>query len=180
MFVDTKAWQKYFVFVATNIILLRQNICHDKHTFVTTKDVFGHDKHVFVTRKVCLSQQNYICKKVLLWHTCFCCDKHVFVKTNIILLREAYICRDKRYVLLRQTHVKRADRGRICTIGCSVKIFDTNKWHFQYHFFHSWRKEKRNTRAHKQSRESLLLLMQHMANEGLFLETFFFFFNAYC
>ena len=33
------------LFVATNIILLQQKFCHNKHTFFMTKDVFFHDKH---------------------------------------------------------------------------------------------------------------------------------------
>ena len=46
-------------FVATNIILSSQNFCHDKHTFVVTKDLFCRDKHVcrdktFVTTKMIL------------------------------------------------------------------------------------------------------------------------------
>ena len=46
-------------FVATNIILSQQNFCHDKHTFVVTKDLFCHDKHIchdktFVTTKMIL------------------------------------------------------------------------------------------------------------------------------
>ena len=34
-------------FVATNTCLLRQKFCHDKHTFVATKDVFCLDKRMF-------------------------------------------------------------------------------------------------------------------------------------
>ena len=37
LFVMTAALAKYFV--TTNIILLQQTFCHNKHTFVTTKDV---------------------------------------------------------------------------------------------------------------------------------------------
>ena len=34
-------------FVVTKVCLSRQNdVCHDKHTFVATKDMFRHDKHV--------------------------------------------------------------------------------------------------------------------------------------
>ena len=46
------------IFVATKL-LLWQNFCHDKHTFVITKDMFCHDKHMFVVTKISLSWQNF-------------------------------------------------------------------------------------------------------------------------
>ena len=46
-------------FVATNLILFRQNIYRGKHTFDATKDVFCRDKHVcdktFVAAKMILA-----------------------------------------------------------------------------------------------------------------------------
>ena len=45
--------------VTTKIHLSQQNLCHNKHTFVVTKDAFFCDKRVFVTNV--LSQQKYIC-----------------------------------------------------------------------------------------------------------------------
>ena len=59
-FVTTKVCNKHM----TNRILLQQKFCHDKHTFVMTKDMFYQDKHV-------------------------CCDKRVFVVTKIILAAAA-------------------------------------------------------------------------------------------
>ena len=63
------------IFVATNIFLLRQNFCRDKHTFVATKDVF-FQKTCFVATKIilvaapandslllaCLSEWSYMAK----------------------------------------------------------------------------------------------------------------------
>ena len=46
-------WQQKY-FVMTNIILSQQMFCHDKHTFVATKDIFCHDKYVFVMTKLIL------------------------------------------------------------------------------------------------------------------------------
>ena len=44
------------MFVTTNIILLQQNFCCGKHTFVATKDMFCCDKHVsFVATKIILA-----------------------------------------------------------------------------------------------------------------------------
>ena len=60
-------------FVATKSCLLQQNICHDMHIFLTTKDPFCHDKHMFVATKVSLSQQK------------FCRNKHTFVMTKALL-----------------------------------------------------------------------------------------------
>ena len=37
-------------------MLVMTNICHDKHTFVVTKDAFCRDKHGFVMTKPLLRQ----------------------------------------------------------------------------------------------------------------------------
>ena len=39
---------------------MRQRFCHDKHTFVKTKDVFCHDKHVFVATNMLSQQQQKV------------------------------------------------------------------------------------------------------------------------
>ena len=66
------SWQKYFV--VTNIIFSWQNFCHNKHTFVVTRDNFFATKH--------LSQQAY-----------FCCDK----RCVFTCLSKQKFCRDKNY-----------------------------------------------------------------------------------
>ena len=65
-------------FVATNTCSSRQKNCHDKHTFVASKDVFCCHQHVFVTKEVSLS-------RVATKHV-FSRDKHVLVATKIILM----------------------------------------------------------------------------------------------
>ena len=72
-FVTSKllSWQ---IFVKTNMCLSWQQFCHDKHTFVMTKDMF-------VMTKVSLSRQN------------FCHDyKHTSVATK------AVFCHNKNYI----------------------------------------------------------------------------------
>ena len=49
-----------FVFCRDKIFLSQQTFCHDKHTFVATKDVFCLDKHVFVARKLLSRQNGYL------------------------------------------------------------------------------------------------------------------------
>ena len=62
-------------FVATNIFLSRQNVCCDKHNFVTTN---------FFPR---LSRQNYVCSRanIILSRQKFCPDKR-FVTANVIFV----------------------------------------------------------------------------------------------
>ena len=54
-------------FVATKVLLSRENFCRDqhnfvaakhKHTFFATKEVFCCNKHMFVATNTCLSRQN--------------------------------------------------------------------------------------------------------------------------
>ena len=82
-FVATKllSWQ---IFVATNTCLSNQKFCHNKHTFVMTKDVFCHDKHVLVMTKVSLSRQK-VCRDKRV-----CCNKYLssFVTTSIHLSQQ--------------------------------------------------------------------------------------------
>ena len=72
--------------------LSRQNLCRDKHVFVTTKHIFCRDESLLVATKL-LSLQNYVCcDKYLSWQT-FCRDKcsvapHIFVATKIILVAD--------------------------------------------------------------------------------------------
>ena len=73
----TKLLSRQKDFVATNIILSPQNFCHDKYTFVATKDVFCRDTHVFVATKVCFSHIFVATKHV------FCLDKHALVVRRI-------------------------------------------------------------------------------------------------
>ena len=65
-------------FVTTKICLSRQTFYHEKHTFVTTKDVFCWDKHVhmFVTTNTCLSWQNCFHDKRILMATPTCDSLH--------------------------------------------------------------------------------------------------------
>ena len=87
------------IFVATNIILLQQCFCHDKHTFVTTKVCLFvmTNKHTFVATNT--------------WQTEFCCNKSFvatsillsqrktcFIRTNTRLSRQTCICHDKTFV----------------------------------------------------------------------------------
>ena len=76
VFVATKLLLQQ-IFVVTNIILSWPNVCHDKHTFVTT--------HVCHDKTRLLSQQKYACQ-----NKAFCHDKHLLVTTNV--------CCDKCYV----------------------------------------------------------------------------------
>ena len=89
-----------FMFVATKLYLLQTHVCHDKsklsqqkfccdkHTFITTKDMFCRDTHVcfccdkskFVVTKHML-QQNYVC------HNKICHNKHTFVETKDMICR---------------------------------------------------------------------------------------------
>ena len=58
------------------IMFMCQKFCHDKHTFVATKDMFCRDKHRFVL-------------------TYFCHDKIMFVTTNVLSRHAHFFCRDK-------------------------------------------------------------------------------------
>ena len=51
---QTCVCQVKHMFVATNIILLRQKFCCGKRTFVATKDMFCCDKHMFAATKIIL------------------------------------------------------------------------------------------------------------------------------
>ena len=84
------SWQNTS-FVATKVYLLRQNFCHDKIMFVTTKYFLTtnicHDKHMFVMMKVLLWQA-YFCQDkrcVLSWQTCVFHNKSKLVMTNLLL-----------------------------------------------------------------------------------------------
>ena len=97
-------------FVATKAGLPRQNLstlsrkiflsrqtckfCHDKHTFVATKDVFCRDKRRVCRdkRRVCRDKHNFVGKGFVATKICLCGT----------LSREAYFCRDKRRALSRQ------------------------------------------------------------------------------
>ena len=65
--------------------LLGQRFCHDKHTFVATKDVFCRDKHVFVTTKVSLSWQNFCSDKLLSQ------QNTSYVMTKLLLWQKWYL-----------------------------------------------------------------------------------------
>ena len=46
-------------------LLLRQNLCRNKHTFVATKDVFCRDKHVFAAYHFC-RHKTFVATKMIL------------------------------------------------------------------------------------------------------------------
>ena len=109
------------IFVVTNIILLWQNVCHDKHTFVITNTCLSWQNTSFVTTKICLSRQS------------FCHNKHVLVATNVcrdksfvtpsILLSQQKTCFD---VLMWQTHVC---HDKNCTCGSPRQWYHTGHRH---------------------------------------------------
>ena len=74
-------------FNATNIILLRQNVCHvfcdDEIMLVATKLIFCRDKHNFAATNVLSRQEYFFATKVV-----FCRGKHVFVATKVSLSRQ--------------------------------------------------------------------------------------------
>ena len=81
------SWQN--IFVAAKLLSGQTHVCHNKHTFVMTKDVFCHDKHMFVATKESLLRQNFshnkimfVMTKIFLSQQRFCCDKHTFVTTK--------------------------------------------------------------------------------------------------
>ena len=80
--------QKY-VFVETNIILSRQNLCRDKLTFVATDTCLS--RQIFVAASILLSRQKKNKKKK---KKLFCREKQVFVATNTCLSRQNF-CREK-------------------------------------------------------------------------------------
>ena len=67
--------------IATNTCLSRQNVCRDKHTFVTTRSMFCRDKCVY-RNKTCHGKIMFAATKVLSWQKYVCCDKHT---TKMIL-----------------------------------------------------------------------------------------------
>ena len=91
------------IFVATNIILLGQKFCCNKHTFVVTNTCLSFQNTSFVVTKVCLSQQNYVCHnkyllrqkvchdKIFLSRLKFCRDKHIFVTTKMYFVATKFI-----------------------------------------------------------------------------------------
>ena len=104
VFVMTKLSSQQ-IFVATNIILLGQKFCCNKHTFVVTNTCLSFQNTSFVVTKVCLSQQNYVCHnkyllrqkvcrdKICLSRLKFCRDKHIFVTTKDLFCRnKIYTC----------------------------------------------------------------------------------------
>ena len=76
------------IFVATNIILSRQNFCRYKHTFVATNTCLSwHSKIMFLA--------TYNCDKYLSQKAQFCRNNFFFVTTSILLWRQTRVCRDK-------------------------------------------------------------------------------------
>ena len=100
---------------ATNTILLQQNFCRDKLTFIAINMFVLRQNTSFVATKVCSSWQNFYCDKHMFVMPNICHAKW-FVRTKIfyhdkimtkVLSQQGYFCCDKRHVLLRQTHVCR-------------------------------------------------------------------------
>ena len=84
---------------ATNIILLRQKFCRDKHTFVVTNTCLSRQNMSFVTTKVSWSRQTILQRHIFFsWQN----YKHTF-------------CRDKRRVLLRQTRLCHSKHAFVAT-----------------------------------------------------------------
>ena len=82
------------IFVATNVCLSRQKLCHDKHIFVAIN--ICDDKHnfvatnknlSFVTTKVCLAWQKLYASTKVCLSRCVCCDK--------VLSRQATLSRQE-------------------------------------------------------------------------------------
>ena len=70
----------------TNIILLRQKFCHDKHTFVTTNTLcFVATKHMF-----CRDKNMLVVTKRLSQQTLVCCDKS-FVAASILFHDKMFV-----------------------------------------------------------------------------------------
>jgi len=108
------------MFVATNILLSWQNICHDKHNFVVTK--------------VCLSWQNFFCNKhkYLSWQN-FCWDKNIFDKCcgkHTFVATKDTFCHDKHMFVVTKlspmihTSFYKLDR---MLESCTVSIFHLEK-----------------------------------------------------
>ena len=57
------------------LILQRQNFCHEKHAFVSTKDVFCRDKHAFVATKFIATKMILVAApasdKIHRWQNCW-------------------------------------------------------------------------------------------------------------
>ena len=87
------------IFLVTNIILLWENFCHGKLTFVMTNMCLSQLNMSFVMTKVCLSRQQFCSDRhvFVMTKVFFCHDKHNFVVTKV-LLWQAYSCHDKRCV----------------------------------------------------------------------------------
>ena len=66
-----------------------ENVCHDKLTFVATKDAFCNDQHTFVTTKL-LSWQAYFCrnKRCVLQRPTHVCHYKTFVMTSLLLSQQ--------------------------------------------------------------------------------------------
>ena len=80
-------------FVATKICLSRHNVCCDKHTFVTTKDVLCRAKLKLVTTKPLLRQKHVRRDKHTFVATkdMFCRDKHMFGATKRLSRQKSYL-----------------------------------------------------------------------------------------
>ena len=72
-FVETNTSLSQQIFVMTKKLLLQQNyVCHSKHTFVMTKDMFCHDKHIFTATKLLSRQKLYLLQLLpMIHHTGF-------------------------------------------------------------------------------------------------------------
>ena len=135
-FVMTKllSWQ---IFVVTNMCLSRQRLCLDKHTFVTTKDMFCCDKQLLVVTEVCLFCHDKImlvaaniCHDKIVVTKIFCLDKHNFLWQNFCHNKHTFVMtRDKHNFLLtiflsRQAYM----RQKMCFhVFVTTKVFVTAK-----------------------------------------------------
>ena len=71
------------IFVMTKVSLRQTCVCCDKHTFVTTKDVFCH-------KNICRDKHSFVVTKVVMTKHIFCRDKSILVVTNL-----CHFCHDK-------------------------------------------------------------------------------------
>ena len=77
-------WQKYFVMTNS---FSQQNFCHNKHNFVTTKDVFCRNKHLFVVTKLLSWQKWYLWQLLLiLVSRCGLSQRCSFMRCSAVLL----------------------------------------------------------------------------------------------